>query len=185
MLNATGKSARIYYGGDCQVPDNNTNLMPQPSLRFNANTKDVNDLEALTRALANNDNLSIVERGDIIGLYINYEREKFLDTEIADVSFSVEEQYNANLALSAIAEDGALQAAEEVFGKQHMALLLIEGVRQPTEGYPHLPPSISNVSFDEALDVVAKTFHGIVFYETCGPTSNYKVLFAGGFFWRP
>jgi hypothetical protein len=50
----------------------------------------------------------------------------------------------------------------------------------PDENLPHLPEAISNVTMDQALDLVALTFGGIVEYGTCEKQPTYTVHFIGG-----
>jgi hypothetical protein len=40
-------------------------------------------------------------------------------------------------------------------------------VRGPSNGAPHLPKVMQNVTVDEALDSVARVFNGVVLYGTC------------------
>jgi hypothetical protein len=58
------------------------------------------------------------------------------------------------------------------------ALPVSIGIGQPAEGRPHLPGVITNVTMDQALDLVAKTFRGIVLYEFCTPLDQYEIYFA-------
>jgi hypothetical protein len=51
------------------------------------------------------------------------------------------------------------------------------GIAQPADGFPHLPAVITNVTMDQALDIVAKTFKGIVLYKFCTP-DQYEIYFA-------
>lgn len=37
----------------------------------------------------------------------------------------------------------------------------------PIEANPHLPPSMNDVTVEQALAIVAKTFGGVVSYEEC------------------
>src|SRR3984957_5876809 len=52
------------------------------------------------------------------------------------------------------------------------------GIAQPADGLPHLPGVITNVTVDQALDLVAKTFRGIVLYEFCTPPNQFQIDFA-------
>ncbi|MGC2405114.1 MAG: hypothetical protein WA431_01755, partial [Candidatus Cybelea sp.] len=50
----------------------------------------------------------------------------------------------------------------------------------PVKGAPHLPELMQNVTLDEQLDAVARTFKGIVTYGVC-VQPNGKSLFRLGF----
>jgi hypothetical protein len=41
---------------------------------------------------------------------------------------------------------------------------------------PHLPASMKDLTMDRALDAVAKTFGGIVIYETCEERSGKRLV---------
>ncbi len=45
----------------------------------------------------------------------------------------------------------------------------------PLEGRPHLPPLIENVTMDDALNLVAKSFNAIVMYGACTNPNRYRV----------
>jgi hypothetical protein len=53
-------------------------------------------------------------------------------------------------------------------------------VSGPVKRAPHLPAMIQNITIDEALDAVARTFKGIVTYGLC-VQPNGKGLFVPGF----
>jgi hypothetical protein len=52
------------------------------------------------------------------------------------------------------------------------------GVNSPAAGLPHLPDVITNLAVDQALDLVAKTFRGVVLYQYCKSAAEYAVFFA-------
>lgn len=49
---------------------------------------------------------------------------------------------------------------------------------QPADDLPHLPAEILNVTMDQALDMIARTWGVIVFYGACAAPSTYEVFFA-------
>jgi hypothetical protein len=51
----------------------------------------------------------------------------------------------------------------------------------PVENLPHLLTVLSNMTMDQALDEVAKTFHSIVLYGVCSHSRLYELSFAGGY----
>jgi hypothetical protein len=46
---------------------------------------------------------------------------------------------------------------------------------QPAGGLPHLPGVLTDLTVDQALDVVAKTFRVIVLYGFCPSSAQYDV----------
>jgi hypothetical protein len=47
-------------------------------------------------------------------------------------------------------------------------------VVEPREGLPHLPETIQNMTVDQALDVIARTFKGIVIYGECARSNGER-----------
>jgi hypothetical protein len=89
-------------------------------------------------------------------------------------------QYNVDLAIDAI------EGTKEVQTKMHELDLRVPQkvvdmlVGQPAKGQVHLPSLITNITMDEALDMVATTFKGIVMYGACEKERVFDITFAGG-----
>jgi len=50
---------------------------------------------------------------------------------------------------------------------EHPVVVVSIMIITPREGLPHLPPVIRNLTLDEALDLLATTFGGLVISEQC------------------
>jgi hypothetical protein len=103
-----------------------------------------------------------------------------LQTRIPALTLNSYEQYSAPSAVLAI------ENAPEVYAARRSLHLGVPwGIRDiivggPVEGAPHLPRVMQNVTVDEALDSVARTFKGIVMYGVCTQPDG-KGLFELGF----
>ena len=82
--------------------------------------------------------------------------------------------------LSQIENAPELRAAERrlnVYANQGTINIIVSG---PIPGAPYLPKLLQNVTIDDALDSVVRTFRGIVTYGIC-TQPNGKSLFQFGF----
>lgn len=48
-------------------------------------------------------------------------------------------------------------------------------VVHPADGLPHLPPVLTDVTMDQALDLVSGTFRGVVLYGFCASANLYDL----------
>ncbi len=99
-----------------------------------------------------------------------------LETRIRSLSLKPEERYTPQLAIIALTGSKEVEAAMRRLGLEHPVVVASIGIQVPMPGLRHLPKRFTDVSLDEALDEVAKTFRGIVTYEVCTARAG------GGFF---
>jgi hypothetical protein len=95
-----------------------------------------------------------------------------------NLTLTPEEQFNYWLAILKIEN-----APEVRSGMQELEIRIAPrtvsiGIVQPANGLAHLPEVITNIPVDRALDLVAKTFRGIVLYGFCTPPDQYEIDFA-------
>ncbi len=103
-----------------------------------------------------------------------------LQTRIETLTLNPYDQYSAPSAVDTIENAPELHTAEhrlDVYLNQGTIDIIVSG---PIPGAPHLPKLIQNVTVDEALDSVAKTFKGIVAYGVCTQPGG-KGLFQLGY----
>jgi hypothetical protein len=65
----------------------------------------------------------------------------------------------------------------QIRAPNHMVNMILV---RPAEGLPHLPELVMDATVDQVLDMIVKTFHGTILYETCAPPEQYDIVFAGG-----
>ena len=103
--------------------------------------------------------------------------ETILHTRISRLPLDADSQYNVISALGAIESAPAVQS---VMGKLkiHVADRVANyQVLPPRAELPHLPTEIVDATLDQALDMVARTWQGIVFFGACDPPATYEVFF--------
>jgi len=67
----------------------------------------------------------------------------------------------------------AIEDAKEVkdamrrLGLQHPVVILDEALQEPAKGVPRLPSEIVNLTMDQSLDLVARTFGGLIIVKEC------------------
>jgi hypothetical protein len=99
-----------------------------------------------------------------------------LTTTIKSLAFTPDAQYNV---LSAIR---TVESAPEVLSVMsrlaiHNPMRIAEyPVLQPDTTLPHLPKEVSDVTMDQALDVIATTWSGVVFYGACSDLGMYEIF---------
>jgi hypothetical protein len=87
-------------------------------------------------------------------------------------------QFNPSEVINAIDNSPEIRSAMEelhVVTPQRIYSMILT---QPAEGLPHLPAEISNLTMDQALDMIARTWSGVVLYGACRQRGMYEVSFA-------
>jgi hypothetical protein len=116
---------------------------------------------------AENTNVAIVEspRG-IIRVTIGKVSAAILRTKIASIKFHRFARYTEHIAISVLKETNEFQQALDPLGLQTVSDLS-SSVQEPHPGLPRLPESMKDMTADQILDVIAKTFSGVGFYGEC------------------
>ena len=177
VLRSAGKVARIYYSGACKEGHVYGALFPPIDVQ--APLGNDTGFDAVRDIFRNEVDVSVAAGQDgIIRIVIGRVPVSILNTQIAVLSFVPSQQYSFNPALWRITDSNEVSAAERKLGVSaseppvRTSLLM-----EPAEGLPHLPASMTNVTLDQALDVVATTFEGIIFYGTCTEPDRYVIYF--------
>ena len=88
-----------------------------------------------------------------------------LQTKIHRLKFTQDQRYNIISAELAIEDTPEIQAAVRSLGLKQPIIVISENMQQPMPGVRHLPETIKDITFDRALDLLAKTFSEVVFYD--------------------
>lgn len=100
-----------------------------------------------------------------------------LQTRIPKLIFDVVSQYNSAEAISAIGNAPEVIAAMRAHKITTPVLVIGRHVfTHPRASLPHMPEELSNVTKDQALDVVAKTWGDVVFHGACTKPATYVIL---------
>jgi hypothetical protein len=179
ILKSTGSAARIYYLGSCEK-EGDYYMVSFPRVRVQSPLGNDTGLAAIRDVFRNDANVKVSEGTDgIVRIEIGQLPAKvatILDTRISVVNFDQAQQYTEKQALTRIQSSTEVREARRRLGTQPDGIpLYMSAVKQPVEGAPHLPTSMVNLTWDQALDSVAKTFGGVVLYGTCVTQNLYTV----------
>jgi hypothetical protein len=171
-----GGAGRIYYSTVCASEDG---PLPFPEVNAGPPSKRTTGVTAVREIFKNDKRVRVSQdRSGMIRVAIGQPASALLQTRIGSVKFRVEEQYNGELAIWAIFNSKEVEAAMRQLGLDQPVIVFGGSINVPEKGVPlpHLPASIKNVMMDEALDVIARTFGGIVIYETCGERGGKRLV---------
>lgn len=179
VLKSDEKAGRLYYRATCQ-PDNNYPI-PFPKISVHPPSKSSTGLAAVREIFQNDKNVSVMEgQPGIISIWIGKAPDAILQTKISLLTLKPIAQYNYSIAFVAIENSKEVRAAMLEHGLRVPSTLINDILVQPAKGLPHLPSTMTNVTMDQALDMVARTFRGVVIYGACTEPRLYKIDFTGG-----
>jgi hypothetical protein len=95
-----------------------------------------------------------------------------LATKLARISLTPNEQYDPNSAIYAVEGSPEIRDAEKRLGLSMPQLVLLGSIRPIEPGKPRLPKHLANITLDDLLDLVVRTFGGVIFYGECADPSN-------------
>jgi hypothetical protein len=176
-LRSAGAVGRIYYQATCRPDDYRFRF---PEIRVAVTSRAEVGLDAIQEMLRSNDDVEVTEQTPgIISVHIGKMPEEILHTRIAILNLDQDAQYSGAMAIARVESSPEVQAAMQKLeiggGSRSISIILVP----PTEGRPHLPSSIENVTMDQALDVVARTFGVVVLYGACTQPNLYEIDLVG------
>jgi hypothetical protein len=160
VLEPRGGAARLYFE-DCTP-----NSFPRFSLQSTAGGQ--MGLAAV-REIFKKDKRVLVTQGPsgIVRIYVGKAPLEILRTKIHFLKFTTDQRYTPKLALIAIESARDVEAAMRDLKLEHPLVWSSIHVTEARRGLPHLPSSIAEVTLDEAYDLVARTFGGMIVYKAC------------------
>jgi len=175
-LSSAGKPGRIYYHAICAPDDDNFPIrFPKIDVQQPAGTGA--DLSIVRSIFRLDPDVTVAEdTSGIIRVRIGSVPDAILGTRLSTLKLTPTGQYNSFIAIEDIVNSSQVRSAME---KLHISVpvrAVNMPVVLPAEGLPHLPPELSNVTMDQALDMVARTWGGIVFYGACTEPDTYEVF---------
>jgi hypothetical protein len=176
VFGVSGRGARLYYSSNCKSPG--IRAVPFPRINVQVQQKGETGLAAVRGIFTDHRNISVTEeKSGTIKIRIGAVPDAILQTKISLARLTRLQQYNPQKAIDALEETKEARAAMRKLGFQLPVTLLSGGASEPEEGWPHLPATLRNVTIDEAFDLIANTFKGIVVYGACEQPSNGERLF--------
>lgn len=182
VLQEAGEAGRIYYRGVCSHGTSPWVAFPQVDAEEAATGK--KGFDAVRDVFRNDPRVEVSkDPAGIVRVKIGHFPDSILRTKIAALNLSPLGQYNAKLSLLDIDHVPEVQGAMHRLGIEIPPPLPINMiVVQPDERYVHVPALMRDITMDQALDVVAATFKGIVLYGACTRPRRYDLDFSGGIY---
>jgi hypothetical protein len=124
-------------------------------------------------------NVTVTDDGTgMVRIRIGEPADVILQTRIRKLSLDAEAQYNLESAIAAIELAPEVQSAERKLKVDLHERTIDHLVVPPLPQLPHMPAEISDVTMDQALDRVSRTWGRIVFFGACDPPATYDIFFA-------
>lgn len=179
ILKNARAAARIYYSSE-PLAHNSLFGCPFPKMKILPPEKGLSGLAAVRSIFRDAKQVAAKTsgRGNFV-ITIGNPRKTILDTWIPYLAFSDEERFNRISAIDAIDLSQTIKLARQRLDIMETRLMTIGNVVMPNEDLPRLPKVIENVSFDEALDLVAATWGVTVSYGECAKPNQYTIQALG------
>jgi hypothetical protein len=170
-----GNVGRVYYRAAC-TPGIRFDV-PFPRLRVQRQPKDASGVAAVRAIFRNEPNVVVTGEDRIIRIVIGDVPDDLLNVRISRLALTPEQQYNVIDATLAIFDTDEVKAAERRLGIRWPLTDISHLMTPAMEDLPHLPSVQTNLTVDQALDAIAKTFNRIVFYgiNSCASDGAYYV----------
>jgi hypothetical protein len=180
VLRSAGRTGRIYYEAACP-PGEADYPLAFPRVAVRPPSKGTTDRDVIRSLFRRDKDFSAAEDiGGVIRIRFGRVPDAILRTEISTLTLRPYEQFNPLLAIDAIVNSRDVRSAMDELHVVVPQRAINMAVLQPAEGLPHLPSEISNVTMDQAFDMIARTWSGVVLYGACRSPSMYEVSFADG-----
>lgn len=175
---SAGTTVRLSYAAVC----NATPAFPSiPPIRLNAPSSRLTGIDAV-RSIFDSDHNVVVTKGSdgIAKISVGNVPTDLLRTHVALLRLQRIEQYNPGKVIDALESTKEVESAVRSLGLFVVAPLHIQLLYVPVPGdnAPHVPAALHDVTVDEVLDLVAKTFRRVVTYGVCtsGPAPRSVLI---------
>jgi hypothetical protein len=174
LLKPTRTAGRLYVASKCLGDSGDVLFFPRIEVN---GTKGKVGAAALHQALANNKNSKVAQRQPgVIGIWIGDVSNELLSTRIHVLKLGELERYNYTKAIAAIIDTKEVQVKMRDARMDAVPMVAIYPLVDPDPKSPHLPASMTNVTVDEALDRIARTFGGVVIYWECQGQNSTRLF---------
>ena len=158
-LLSRGGAGRIYYSTTCKTRDGAS--LPFPRVEVRPPSKETTGLVAVREIFKNDKHIWVSkDRSGMIRVTIGQPVSALLQTRIHSLTLKLHERYNAMLAIFAILNSKDGEAAMHRLGFDQPNIVFGGGIALTEKGWrlPHLLPSMKDLTLDQAIDAVARTF---------------------------
>lgn len=179
VLKKYGMAGRIYYTTSCHADKGYPNSFPKMNVQ--PPLKDATGLAAVMHMFRSEKHIKVTESPvGIIRVRVGRVPDAVLQTKISSITLSSMEQYNPSMAISALENSEDVHVTMNKLGIHVASRVTNLGIVLPARGLPRLPGSLSNVTMDQSLDLIARVFGGVVIYGDCTKSRTFFVDFVGG-----
>jgi hypothetical protein len=175
-LQQAGAPVRLDYSATC--PDRRNELIPFPKITIKPPMRGAVGLKAV-REIFQREPSTTVDRAanGTIWISIGDIPRALLRARISSLELTPLEQYNPMLAVVAAEKTNDMRLLMAKLGVHPAVVVADYLLNQPGSIAEHLPASVSNVTFDQFLDLIATEFRGVVIYGTCDQPSLFSIQF--------
>ena len=155
---------RLYYRGACDPKAEDP--IPFPFVNVQQPSKGKTGLAALREIFKKDKSVTVTEETGIIRIWIGTMPTAILRTKLSVLTLDELGQYNPDEAIIAINNSKEMETAMHSLGV--IPVWSASSSRAlPAKELPHLPASMRNVTVEQILDLMAKTWDGPVIYGAC------------------
>jgi len=169
---------RVYYHGNCTlVKKRYFDTIPFPFSNLNAPSVDGGYVERVHSMFAKTDSVKVyIDEKKIVRVHIGNSIDYPLATKLSSVKIPSDAQYYPQTSAAYISTSSEFVNSMKQFDLQATFPRLFSGALSiPTNKSPRMPENLTNVTVDEALDMVAEKFRKIVIFSTCDTHYSVRV----------
>ena len=174
-LRTAGGFGRILYSSICYE---HGQPVPFPELTVSPMVGNKMGLAAVRSVFRDDRSVTVEQdRSGMVRIAIGKPQSAILQTKIRSLSLKPSEQYNPGLAIVAIEKSKDIQVAMKKLDLRLPDVVVLDmNVVEPARGLPHLPAALAEITLDQALDLVARTFGGIAYCGICADRHGARLV---------
>jgi hypothetical protein len=173
MIASRTNAARVDYMGSCDATSPNRIIRPHVVVK-NANSS-LHGLGMVQAMLGNTRDVAVGQSAGVIHVRIGTVDESILHSHIRSVALTPDQRYDPSEAIWALENSSDFQL--EMRNRSMRVELMQGGLESfPAEGEPHLPSTMRNLTVDEVLSEIARTFSGTVVYGECRHSNGQSLI---------
>jgi hypothetical protein len=174
-LTMSPSGIRLSYATKCAA---GAVIPPIPPVRLRVPPRPSTGYGAVRLIFEGNQNVVVTENIDgIITIKMGSVRGELLHAHIHFLRLRPPAQYDPGSVIAALENTVEMQSAMDSLGLRPSSAFRIGLLQSPGSGRPHLPPVLKNFTVDQVLDLIAKTFRGIVTYGVCTQGAPRRLFF--------
>jgi hypothetical protein len=161
VMASNGNAARVYYYPVCP-PGGTSSPLSFPKVDVQPPSGEGAVLGLVQEIFRRDRNVVVMQdRTGMVRVSIGEPADAILQTRIPALSLDADAQYNVIPAITAVQTAPAVQLAMRALKVNIHGRWAIFPVTSPLPKYPHMPGAILDVTMDQALDMIARTWgHG-------------------------